>query len=168
MWRALGWIFAWLLAILFTLGVRPFIPALLPFEPCIPLLVLSVTLGRPRIIIPLIILAGVTLDAFQPFSGPIALLALLGLALLTWLTLRFLLASRSFYSAVIMTIVARLLIAGLISLLGSEYALWSGDRAVFTPGFLVLTILLDALFLLIGFRIISHRLSGVRRETMLR
>lgn len=168
MWRTGTWIVVWVLAVLFTVAVRPFIPVFYLFEPCLPLLILSITLGRPRIVFPLIISAGLVIDAFQPFPEPLALFVLLGVAFLAWIALPFLLANRSFYSAVILVIVARLLIAGLIKLLGADYAVWSGDQAVFTPLFFLVVIIFDSLFLLVGFRILSPRLSGVRRETMLR
>ena len=163
-WRIISWSLVWVLTIVWCIGIRPFVPALLPFEPCLPILVLSVMLGPLRAIVPLVCVTGLFLDAFQPFPEPYAIFFVIGYAFLVWSAARFVLAGRSFYSALILVLLGRLLIAGVLTALGPEAAIWSGDRAVIHSAlFFFLTSVVDALVLLIGFRLVSSPLLGAKR-----
>ncbi len=169
MLRSVTWILLWLVMLVWCLALRPFVPALLPFEPCIPLVIAGLMLGPLRLIIPLVVLSGFLFDAFQPFPQPIALIVLLALSALVGLAVRFLLASRSFYSALVLVIIARILIAGLVYLLGPGAALWPAERAILSsPLFFLVTTLADAVFLLIGFRVVARPLLGVKRVQIAR
>lgn len=150
--------------LVWCLAIRPFVPGLLPFEPCVPLLIASLMLGPLRIVLPLVLMSGLLFDAFQPFPQPVALLVLIGLSGLVGLAIRFILATRSFYSALILVILARVLIAGFVYALGPGAAVWPAERSVvISPLFFFVTTLGDALFLLIGFRLVSRPLLGAKR-----
>lgn len=169
MLRTLQWIVVWLAMLVWCLAIRPFVPGFLFLEPCIPLLIASLMLGPLEVVIPLLVLSGLLFDAFQPFPQPVALFALLGISTLVGLGVRFILASRSFYSALILVIVSRLLIAGLMYLLGSGAATWPAERAILTsPAFFFLTTCADAAFLLIGFRLVAKPLLGAKRVQIAR
>ncbi len=167
--RYVPWVIAWILAIAWCVGIRPFLPIVFPLEPCIPLLVASLMLGPLRLVIPMFLLSGILLDAFQPFPQPVAFFALFGVALLVGLSVRFILANRSYYSALILVVVSRVLIAGCLLLVGPGFAAWPADRAfIASPIFLLVTTLIDALFLLIGFRLVSRPLLGLKRVQIAR
>lgn len=167
--RTISWVLAWLLALVWCLGVRPFIPASLPIEPCLPLLVASLMLGPLRVIVPLIMVGGLLIDAFQPFPQPLAFFFFLVFSALVGLSVRFILARRSYYSALILVIVSRLLLAGVLYALGPGAALWPADRAVvLNPLFLFVTTLADAFLLLITFRVVARPLLGVKRVEIAR
>ncbi len=162
--RIFVWGSFWCAALLWSICVRPFLPAFLPIEPCIPLVVLSLTLGEPRYLLPMLAFTGIVLDAFQPFPRAVAFESLLILSILVWFAVRFFLASRSFYSSLILVVLARLLLAGLLYLLGPDIAVWSGDRAILpNPLFFLLTTIADACLLLVGFRMVSRPLLGSNR-----
>ncbi len=155
--------------ILWSVAIRPFVPGFLPIEPCIPLLVLSLMLGPLRVVVPFILISGLLFDAFQPFPLPIAFYALILVALLVGVAVRFLLAGKSFYSALLLVIIARVTLAGSLFLLGPDAAIWSADRSVLlSPLFFLLTSLIDAILLLIGFRLVSRPLLGAHRTQIVR
>lgn len=155
--------------LVWCLAVRPFIPGLLPLEPCMPLLIASLMLGPLRVVVPLIIVSGLLFDAFQPFPLPVALYAFLLVTLLVGLAVRFILAGRSFYSALILVVLMRVLLAGGLYLLGPGAAVWAAERAILlNPLFFLLTTLADAIFLLIGFRLVARPLLGARRVQIAR
>ncbi|MBP9762385.1 hypothetical protein KBD34_02095 [Patescibacteria group bacterium] len=167
--RALVWILAWLLMLIWSLGIRPFIPAALVIEPCIPLLVLSLMVGPLRVVLPFILLTGLLFDAFQPFPRSIAFFSLSLFSFLVWLAVRFILASRSFYSALILVILMRAALAGILFALGPSFGLFAAERAVLqNPLFFFLTTLVDACFLLIGFRLVARPLLGLKRVQIAR
>jgi hypothetical protein len=155
--------------LIWSLGVRPFIPAALIIEPCIPLLILSLMVGPLRVVIPFIVLTGLLFDAFQPFPRSIAFFSLSLFSFLVWLAVRFVLASRSFYSALVLVILTRAALAGMLFALGPAFALFSAERAVLqSPLFFFLTTIVDAGFLLIGFRLVARPLLGVKRVQIAR
>lgn len=164
MLRSFAWISAWGLMLIWCVAIRPFVPGLLPIEPCIPLLIAGLMLGPLRLIIPLTVLTGLLFDAFQPFPQPFALVGLIGISCLVGLAVRFILASRSFYSALILVIVSRSVLAGFVYLLGSGAAMWPAEKAVLlSPLFFLVTTLVDATLLLVGFRLVARPLLGAKR-----
>lgn len=167
--RLLSWTAIFFIILLWSVGIRPFIPALLPFEPFMPLLVLALMLGPTKLVFPLILFGGMVFDAFQPFPFPVAFYALLLISACVGGAVRFLLAGRSFYSAVLLVALMRALLAGGLYLLGPGAAVWAGDRAVLTSGsFFLVTTLVDAVFLLMGFRLIARPLLGAHRVQIAR
>lgn len=155
--------------LIWCLAIRPFIPGLLPLEPCMSLIIISLMLGPLRVVVPAILIGGLLFDAFQPFPAPVALYAFLLISLLVGLAVRFILASRSFYSALILVILMRIVLAGGLYLLGPGAAVWAADRAILlNPAFFLLTTVADAIFLLIGFRLVARPLLGARRVQIVR
>ena len=169
MQRVFSWVLVWFLMIVWCVAIRPFVPSLLFLEPAIPLLVASLMLGPLRIVLPLMLVSGLVFDAFQPFPQTVALYTFIGISVLIGLSIRFILASRSFYTALVLIILTRLGIAGLLYLLGPGAALWPGDRAMLqSPLFFLLLTVTDVVFLLIGFRLVSRPLLGVKRVQIAR
>ena len=167
--RYATWIIVWLLALVWCLGVRRFVPGLFPIEPYVPFLVASLMLGPLRLVIPLILVGGLLLDVFQPFPHPIAFFVLLGLSCLIGLAIRFVLASRSFYSALILVLISRILIALAVYGFGAGVAVWPAEKAVLSsPLFLLITTVCDAILLLIAFRLVARPLLGAKRVQIAR
>lgn len=166
---ALLWALVWFLVLVWSLGIRPFIPLALPIEPFVPLLVASLMLGPWRIIVPLLLISSFLFEAFQPFPQPSAFFVFFMVAVLVWLAIRFVLATRSYYSALILTVVSRAVIAGLVFLLGTGAAVFQADKTVLlSPIFLLLTTLSDAILLLVGFLLVSRPLLGAKRVQIAR
>ncbi len=166
---AILWIIAWLLMLVWCLGIRPFIPLALPIEPFVPLLVASLMLGPWRVVVPLLVCSSFLFEAFQPFPEPSAFLVFFIVAILVWLAIRFVLATRSYYSALILSFISRLFIAGSVFLLGGGAAVFPADKVVLlSPVFLLLTTFGDALFLLVGFLLVSRPLLGTKRVQIAR
>jgi len=126
-------------------------------------------LGPVRLVIPLTLIGGLLLDAFQPFPHPIAFFVLLGLSCLIGLAIRFVLASRSFYSALILVLISRILIALAVYGFGAGVAVWPAEKAVLSnPLFLLITTACDAVLLLIAFRLVARPLLGAKRVQIAR
>ncbi len=164
-----SWIVGWVLMIIWCIAIRPFLPGVLFIEPCLPFLVASLMLGPTRLVVPLMVVSGLLLDVFQPFPRPMAFFVLLGLSGLCSLAIRFVLASRSFYSALVLVAVSRVLVAVLVYGLGAGAAVWPAEKAVLMyPGFFLLTTVFDTCLLLLCFRLVARPLLGAKRVQIAR